>query len=1488
MNIIHRPLTVLIGACFLPFTVVAAPSSVGLFDAPVNYAVGGGPRAPLTADFNGDGLVDIAVLNRTSDNISVHLNTGAGLLSEAVFYPIGELPYDATLVDLNLDGIPDIVAACNVSDTVSVLLGIGDGTFADAVDYATFDEPYYIATGEFTGDAYPDLVITNEIVGNTFQIIPGNGDGTLGTPVTHTHTQPIVVEVADMDGDGHDDLIFSVYGAPARIDWLKGDGAGGFTDMGMLYNNYGTFVITQLDGGALDVIAARILSPNSYVLTLLGDGDGTVTFEHFSDLPYFVLTMATDDFNLDGYNDLAVSSSTGGGMGVLMGDGAGELGTQTLFPSDGQAFDLTTGDINGDGWPDGVVISPQQGLQLFFNRRGGSSNLLPVADAGADIQVETVGAAQVVQVTLDGSASSDADGSIVSWEWSWDFGNSTASGETAMVDLSAGVHYVGLTVTDDDGESSTATVAIEVVQGDLPPIAVAGSDLTATDDNLTGTATVMLDGSGSTDPEGPIATWQWSWDGGSADGETVEVEFPIGTTVVTLTVTDAIGLTATDEVSIHVFRSPYAERYNERVTDAGDGASDFVAADFDGDGWVDLAVVNATTGDLTLFHPTGDGTYVEGESLATGIAPSHIITGHFNNDGVPDLAVMATGANQLRYYLAESDGTFDSYTSLPLSGSGWQLYAEDLNDDGLDDILIYDSFGILSTYMNTAGSGFGTANSKTIGYARSVTTGDFDGDGVIDFVIADDILRKALILYSGNGDGTFADGENLYEGHQYYSQYANDFNGDGVLDIALMGRVNSNDELQIYLGKGDGVYAEPYLLDASGFTSSIASGDFNGDGFIDLACAHASRSRITLYLGNGDGGFNDYIELGDPVQPRQLLAVDTNGDGRSDLLNLEIDEAILVSYFVPTNLKLVRMYPEFTDAYELTSGDLNGDEWPDFAYLSFTDKAVRLLYGNADGRLTEGTAITGMPVTASDVEIIDFNGDGFADIFVNDSDTRSYLTFYGQSDGSFVAGENITQTGSGPRLFEVADLNNDGFLDFITYNFGGFTLLFGDSLGTVDEQLSVSFSANVTDFELIDLNEDGWLDVLASVQNMGVVVLYGDSGSTYTNQALHSLDGTRFNVDTGDFNADGIIDIVAGNEESGTVYVLYGLAEGGFDEAVEVPALTQVVDLVVADFNGDFLDDIALCSYQDYSTIIIYQKAEGGFELPVYYSTQPEPFEYADSLNVADLNQDSLPDIVATKGYQGNITVLINHYTRPVADLGSDILVTDSDLTNRESVLLDGSASNHPAGQIVEWIWSWEGGTTQGETANASFPTGTTVVTLTVSDSNGTSAKAQFNVTVEDLDIDDDGLPDTFEWAIINAVSGDAYTELADVSPTTDFNLDGLLDGWAYFFALSAITPSEPSADFPFSQINISPSELVATLSLPSPVPAGVGLRYEMTNTLGEWTTLAILEPNSTSWQLVGNATVTPNGSETSLAVPHDLQANRYYRLVLIFSSVDE
>lgn len=256
-------------------------------------------------------------------------------------------------------------------------------------------------------------------------------------------------------------------------------------------------------------------------------------------------------------------------------------------------------------------------------------NVAPVADAGPDQAVADTRKKGSEEVALDGSGSSDSDGSIQSYVWSIG-GTTIASGVRPNVTLDAGIHDITLRVTDDAGDSSTDTVLIAVgvaLPANAPPIADAGADQSVPTAFLELSASVTLDGSGSTDDNG-ITSYTWTENGTQiATGVTATLDFDLGTHVVTLQVRDAAGLTSTDDVVITVFdpNGPLLSHVHDLDGSAApSGRNKWTAT-------VDVFVVGTELESVGLVVGVDPSTVTF--SLSTGGTLSCTTTDEFGNDG---------------------------------------------------------------------------------------------------------------------------------------------------------------------------------------------------------------------------------------------------------------------------------------------------------------------------------------------------------------------------------------------------------------------------------------------------------------------------------------------------------------------------------------------------------------------------------------------------------------------------------------------------------------------------------------------------------------------------------------------------------------------------------------------------------------------------------------------------------------------------------------
>ena len=319
-------------------------------------------------------------------------------------------------------------------------------------------------------------------------------------------------------------------------------------------------------------------------------------------------------------------------------------------------------------------------------------------------------------------------------------------------------------------------------------------------------------------------------------------------------------------------------------TDYGTGSLPIAVAtgDFNQDGKLDLAVANLNDNTVSVLLGNGDGTFQSQSVYATGSGPTWIATGDFNGDGKLDLAVANVSDGTVSVLLGNGDGSFQPQ-SVYAAGSGpHSIMSADLNGDGKLDLVVANAND--TTVSVLLGNGDGTFQPQsTLSTGRSpvsVVAGDFDGDGVLDLAVTN--IDGVLILL-GNGDGSFRGQTTFPAGASPYSVITADFNDDGKLDLAVTNAVSSGGSVSILLGIGDGTFKSPVAYTAGADTLGVSTGDFNGDGNLDLAVTNDSASTISVLLGNGDGSFQSQLVFSATSGADGIATGDFNGDGRLDL-----------------------------------------------------------------------------------------------------------------------------------------------------------------------------------------------------------------------------------------------------------------------------------------------------------------------------------------------------------------------------------------------------------------------------------------------------------------------------------------------------------------------------------------------------------------------------------------------------------------------------
>ena len=422
---------------------------------PQSPATGAQPGSIALADFNGDGILDMAVANAGANTLTILLGKGDGTFTATASSPqTGIDPSFVTVGDFNEDGKADLAVANLSSNNVTILLGNGDGTFtAAASSPETGSQPQSMAVGDFNGDGILDLAVLNAGI-NTVTVLLGNGDGTFtASPLSsQTGGQPRSLVSGDFNGDGSLDLAVT-NGAANTVTILLGNGDGSFTAAPS--PAAGTYPYAAAVGdfnldGKLDLAVASVTGGT--VTILLGNGDGTFTAAMASpSVGSTPVSVSVADLNRDGNPDLVVANGNNGTVTILLGNGDGTFRSPSKQSAGTDPFSIVVGDLNGDGIQDLAVANTY----------------------GNNVSVLTVQLTQVATATATGISPSGSGTHNVEASYPGDI--SYRSSVSATTPLTAELITPKLTVTPSSSSITTAQALAVTVSAGSGNAAPAGS-----------------------------------------------------------------------------------------------------------------------------------------------------------------------------------------------------------------------------------------------------------------------------------------------------------------------------------------------------------------------------------------------------------------------------------------------------------------------------------------------------------------------------------------------------------------------------------------------------------------------------------------------------------------------------------------------------------------------------------------------------------------------------------------------------------------------------------------------------------------------------------------------------------------------------------------------------------------------------------------------------------------------------------------------------
>ncbi|WP_304065242.1 FG-GAP-like repeat-containing protein [Pedobacter glucosidilyticus] len=1433
--------TVPLGATYAPISVSNLSTSLSassnrnfhpLFDPVKTGIISMNPKTDIIAgsipygvvigDLDGDGKSEIIAANSNSNTISIFRNTTAGNTSNfaaKIDFSVGLKPVAIAIRDLDGDGKLDIAVVNQNSNSVSVLRNtstIGNISFASKVDLAVSSTPSFLAIGDLDGDGKPEIAVSS------------TNDGTIS----------ILRNV-------------SVSGSISFVNsqnFLTGNDASGIA-------------IGDMDGdGKLDVVALN-RSPNSISILLNTSTNGVLSFAPKSDFATetFSSFCSLADIDGDGKFDVLVTNTLGDPKLIIYPNtstsGSISFGAVKSYDFFGGSFGIATGDIDGDGKPDIALTDFSFGLVSIY-RNTSSSGSISLAD-----KVDFSTGDQPLSVAI---------------------GDLNGDGKPDLVTANSGsIDKVSVLINAELPPTISSFAPLSAKPGDAVTI-------TGTNFNTTTTNNVVFFGATKATVTAATAT-------------SLTVTVPIGATYAPITVLNTgLGLIAQSPSSFNPIYSPskltFANSDFEPKVDfaTGNRPSALTTGDFDGDGYPDVAVVNSSDNNISIFRNTGNGTaigFANKIDFATDNTPVSIQSGDFDGDGKLDLAIVNSSSNSISILRNNgSSGTisFETKQDYITQSNPGQIKIGDLDGDGKLDLVINEfgnnSFSIFRNTSNVGVITFASSNTLSTGAGSNpsaLALGDVNGDGKLDIAITNFGASKLALYRNTSSVNTLSFVlDNSYDTQSFpLSIVIGDLDQDGKADIAVS-NTNSN-TVSFYKNTGTSAiisFADGQPNFAMDSPRELTMGDVDGDGQVDLAVANINASTINIFNNSSTSAFFSFDKTMHTAgtNPVSVALTDFDGDGRPDLVvansntlsnsisvlrnadiaprvNLVSSSAANATYqlgeIIPVKVAFDRIVnvtgnprlrletgtidqwanyisgsgtDTLTFNYTVQAGDVSTDlDYTSISALSLNGGTVKGIT-NVDANLTLAspgaagslganknivifiappTIVSFSPASAKPGDVVTITGTNFnttpannivffgaTQATVNAATTTSLTVTvpvgatYGPittlnsttglvaqsavnfnpvyspaktklTAGDFAPRQDFT-TGSAPFSIAIGDLDGDGKSDLAVVNESSNTLSIYRNTSTNGSISSGSFAPKV-DFAtgnypysvvIGDLDGDGKPDLVVTNDGDRNVSIYRNtstSGSITTSSFAPSINlATRNNprpVALADLDLDGRLDLAVVSYTTNVVSVIRNkstigsITTSSFDPRVDLVVGSTPNSLAIADLDGDGKPDLAVANVSSNDISVFHNTSNIGsitsssFATKVDFPTGAIPY----GLAIADLDGDGKLDLAATSLTTNSVSVLRNtsssgsittssfasRISIPTASFPYSLAVGDLDGDGKPDLAVTNSGSNSVS---VLRNTSSNGSITSGSfVTKVDFTTGNNPRSLAIGDLDG-------------------------------------------------------------------------------------------------------------------------------------------------------------------------
>ncbi|OOQ57312.1 FG-GAP-like repeat-containing protein [Mucilaginibacter pedocola] len=1289
----YKPVSVLntsnglTGYSNVSFMVTAdSKNSIGLsdIDPKVEFSAGSLPQTICTADIDGDGKLDMAILNTSSTggtSISVLRNTSIkGAINKASFaapvnLPTGAAPTALALQDMDGDGKPDLVVTDKSENSVSIYRNISApgninaNSFEAKVSFTTGSNTLSLAIGDIDSDGRPDIVTSNGVVVSI--LLNKTTRGVINASSFATNydvTRPLqAVIIADLDGDGKPDLA-GINNISTVIVMRNTMATPGVVDSASFAPN----VVFLSGSGPKRLLATDLNKDNKPELITINNYDSNINIlenattgpgiSSNSFLPKVIFPIGTypslptdvafDDLDGDGYLDMVVSVYANARISIFRGlNSAGAINAGTFaakldMPVANDMALVAMGDIDGDGRPDILTTNNLNKVSVLRNNPVIAPTITSITPMSGPVGT-------TVTITGTNFNKYAADKNVVY------FGGAQAkvvsATETQIVTtVPAGSTYQPISVLNTETIRSaysnkpfnvtySGNTGIRAPDFEIPVAYTYATSRTASVD------VVDIDNDGAPDMVTTTLTKNW-----------IHVRLSKGL---------LLGHTT--------------DQYDTPTEFTIDKPIDMLKiADLNGDGKADLIAFSSAAKIIYILRNTstpGKPAFEQANSITVDQygTVDKITLGDMDGDGKTDI-LLGNFYSTFNIYrnISSTAGIFFTATSGPLGNNGGEdAQVGDIDGDGKPDLVYgyYDGNNVRGIFAarNTSTPGlisFAPGQLTTAGYYRNFRLADVDGDNKLDIIAAGIAVYRNTATKGTMNESSFAPAVSLGDAQTFniFGSYAlTDVDGDGKPDVVVANAYNNNhNTLAVFHNTSAGTaisFDLPINIDMPAEPVNLAVADIDGDSYPDILVSTVNGYIQPVYY---------HAQV--VISPPQITAVSTlkgavgsqftiTGSGFSPspqgntvvMGNVTATVTAASATSLTVTVPVSSMYENIT----VTNNDNKrvSNSWQPFV-TTFESKNSFSLNDFADPVFIR-TYRTGNSLIITDVD-----GDGKLDMvaLIDSNYANRKMSIYRNIS---VKGTPLNAASFEPKvdikadnIVGLRDVDGDGKPDILSRGGGPFT--YGGSFSispNTSTPGNFSFGAPVYNgtssstlaVTAVDIDGDGLMDVVSSGGNNARSVsisqnVYKTKPFEFSTEMSYALSSDPAVVTVSDLDGDGKPDIVTGNTD-GSISVLRNTAvPNAINAATFAPEIKFSIGKslfaipVVGDIDGDGKPDLVISSQVDSTFCILRNTSTKGnisFAPKVEFSTIQLL-----RLMLADIDGDGKPDIITNQQ---------NDYTKP-------------------------------------------------------------------------------------------------------------------------------------------------------------------------------------------------------------------------------------------------